>query len=154
MMISLFCFLCSQISTFVEGLRCFHCDNDDDRRVALAESFHPLVSEPGSVIPAYYVPAADLGAQTFDEDFMLLQPSREASTQTTGKDFNFLKEIFECHTHENGMKKYCFSQGKTLQDFNQDSAANQNLLSANRVQTKIFIICLMTNATLQPSNLC
>ncbi|GBN16637.1 hypothetical protein AVEN_146344-1, partial [Araneus ventricosus] len=70
--------------------------------------------EHGSVSPAYYVPSADSGTQTFDEDFMLLEPSREACTQITDNDFKFLKEIFECHTHENGTKKGCFPPRKNI----------------------------------------
>ncbi|GBN30762.1 hypothetical protein AVEN_158633-1 [Araneus ventricosus] len=61
-----------KISTTVEILRCFHCDNDEDKRVAVAENFHPPVLEPGNMSPGYYVPAAYAGTQTFDEDFMLL----------------------------------------------------------------------------------
>ncbi|GBO38418.1 hypothetical protein AVEN_174864-1 [Araneus ventricosus] len=111
MMISLFCFSCSQISTSVEGLRFFYCYNDESRTVVNA-NFHLPVSEPESVSPAYYVPAADSGTQTFDEDIRLLEPSREACTQTTDIDFKFLKEIFESHTHENGTKKVVFPKEK------------------------------------------
>ncbi|GBN62720.1 hypothetical protein AVEN_271293-1 [Araneus ventricosus] len=57
-MISIFCLRCSQISTSVEGLRCFYCDNDESR-TAITASIHLLVPEPGNVSPGYYVPAAD-----------------------------------------------------------------------------------------------
>ncbi|GBN30763.1 hypothetical protein AVEN_158634-1, partial [Araneus ventricosus] len=129
-MISIFCLRCSQISTSVEGLRCFYCDNNESRTVITA-NIHPPVPEPGNVSPGYYVPAADASTQTVEEDFMLLEPTREASTQTTDNDFNLLAEIVGCHGHENCTKKDCCSHGKTSQEFDQDSTAKKNPLPAN-----------------------
>ncbi|GBO17850.1 hypothetical protein AVEN_91736-1 [Araneus ventricosus] len=129
-MISIFCLRCSQISTSVEGLRCFHCDNDESR-TAVTENIHPPVPEPGNVSPGYYVPAADASTQTIEEDFMLLEPTRGASTQTTDNDLNLLAQIVGCHGHENCIIKDCCSNGKTSQDFGQVATAKKNPLPAN-----------------------
>ncbi|GBN30768.1 hypothetical protein AVEN_158637-1 [Araneus ventricosus] len=128
-MISIFCLRCSQISTSVEGLRCFYCDNDESRTVVNA-NFNPSVAEPGNVSPGYYVPAADATTQTIEEDFMLLEPTREASTQTTDNDFNLLEQTVGCYGHENCTKKDCTSDEKTSQDFDQVSTAKKNSLPA------------------------
>ncbi|GBN62725.1 hypothetical protein AVEN_271298-1 [Araneus ventricosus] len=129
-MISILCFRCSQISTSVEGLRCFYCDNDESRTV-ITENFHPPVPEPGNVSPGYYVPAADASTQTVEEDFGLLEPTREASTQAIDTDFNLLEQTVGYHGHENCTKKDCTSHEKTSQDFDQASTAKKNRLPAN-----------------------
>ncbi|GBN99993.1 hypothetical protein AVEN_196873-1 [Araneus ventricosus] len=134
-MISIFCLRCSQISTSVEGLRCFYCDNDESR-TAITANIHPPVPEPGNVSPGYYVPAADASTQTVEEDFMLLEPTREASTQTTDNDFNLLAQIVGCHGHENCIIKDCCSNGKTSQDFDQVDTAKKNPLPANPNRNK------------------
>ncbi|GBO17852.1 hypothetical protein AVEN_91738-1 [Araneus ventricosus] len=129
-MISIFCLRCSQISTSVEGLRCFYCDNDESRTVVNA-NFRTSVPEPGIVSSGYYVPAADASTQMAEEDFILFEPTREASTQTTDNDFNILAQIVGRHEHENCTKRDCSSQGKTFQDFNQDFTAKENRLPSN-----------------------
>ncbi|GBN30772.1 hypothetical protein AVEN_158641-1 [Araneus ventricosus] len=134
-MISIFCLRCSQISTSVEGLRCFHCDNNESR-TAITANFHPPVPEPGNVSPGYYVPAADASTQTAEEDFMLHEPTRGASTQTTDNDFNLLVQTVGCHGHEICTKKDCSSHGNTPQDFDQVSTAKKNPLPANPNRNK------------------
>ncbi|GBN30769.1 hypothetical protein AVEN_158638-1 [Araneus ventricosus] len=62
---------------------------------------------------------------------MLLEPTREASTQTTDIDFKLLALTVGCHGHENCTKKDCNSHEKTSQDFDQVSTARKNRLPAN-----------------------
>ncbi|GBN62723.1 hypothetical protein AVEN_271296-1 [Araneus ventricosus] len=134
-MISIFCLRCSQISTSVEGLRCFYCDNYESR-TAITANIHPPVPEPGNVSPGYYVPAADASTQTVEEDFILLEPTGEASTQTTDNDFYLLAETVGRHGHENCTKKDCSSHEETSQDFDQVSTAKKNRLPANPNRNK------------------
>ncbi|GBN30761.1 hypothetical protein AVEN_158632-1 [Araneus ventricosus] len=129
-MISIFCLRCSQISTSVEGLRCFYCDNDESR-TAITANIHLLVPEPGNVSPGYYVPAADASTQTAEEDFMLLEPTRESSTQTTDNNFHLLAQAVGLHGHENCTKNVCTLHEETSQDFDQVSTAKKNRLPAN-----------------------
>ncbi|GBN30765.1 hypothetical protein AVEN_158635-1 [Araneus ventricosus] len=129
-MISILCFRCSQISISFEGLSCFYCDNDQSRAV-IDTNFLPPVPETGNVSPSNYVLAADASTQTVKEDIMLLEPSREASTQTTDTDFNIPAQIVGRNGHENCTKKDCTSHEKTSQDFYQVSTAKKNPLPAN-----------------------